>query len=132
MPLSLRVSFLTEEISPHAAAFKGRCPACGEGKLYDGYLALAGSCGHCGLDLETYDQADGPAVFVMFIVGFLVIIPMFIVEVSYSPSYWVHAALWLPWTLLLVLGFLRPVKSWLVAEQYKHKAAEGRLDDQAR
>ncbi len=110
--------------SPHRAALKGRCPKCGEGRLYAGYLKLAPKCGSCGLDLTAYDQADGPAVFVMFIVGFLVVIPALAVELAYRPPYWIHAALWLPWTVAWALALLRPIKSWMVAQQFVHNAAE--------
>ena len=115
--------------SPFAATLKGRCPNCGEGHLYAGYLKLADKCDHCGIDLSQYDQADGPAVFVMFIVGFLVVIPMLIVELSYQPPYWVHAVLWTPWTILWALILLRPVKSLLVAQQFLHKAEEATFKD---
>jgi len=114
----------TEKPSPHLAALKGRCPDCGEGRLYDGYLKLQDRCDVCGIDLGKYDQADGPAVFVMFLVGFLVVIPMLVVELMYQPPYWVHAALWIPWTAIWVLILLRPVKSLLVAQQFVHKAEE--------
>lgn len=115
--------------SPLLATLKGRCPRCGEGRLYDGYLKLSSSCDSCELPLAQYDQADGPAVFVMFIVGFLVVIPAFLVELAFQPPYWVHAVLWLPWALILVLAFLRPVKSWLVAQQFVHKAAEATFNE---
>lgn len=114
----------TTKPSPHIAALKGRCPNCGEGRLYAGYLKLNDKCDHCGIDLAGFDQADGPAVFVMFIVGFLVVIPMLIVELSFQPPYWVHAVLWLPWTIFWVLVLLRPVKSLLVAQQFIHRAEE--------
>lgn len=114
----------TSKPSPHIAALKGRCPNCGEGRLYAGYLKLNGKCDVCGQDLAKFDQADGPAVFVMFLVGFLVVIPMLIVELSFQPPYWVHAVLWVPWTVVWVLILLRPVKSLLVAQQFIHKAEE--------
>ena len=106
------------------AALRGRCPNCGEGRLYVGYLKLNEKCDVCGQDLAKFDQADGPAVFVMFLVGFLVVIPMLIVELTFQPPYWVHALLWLPWTVMWVLILLRPVKSLLVAQQFIHKAEE--------
>ena len=114
--------------SPYVATLKGHCPACGEGRLYQGYLKLANTCDKCGMDLAKYDQADGPAVFVMFIVGFLVVVPAFVVEFIFQPPYWLHALLWLPWTIVLVLIFLRPVKSLLIAQQFLHKAEEAKLD----
>jgi len=116
-------------LSPHQAAFRGRCPKCGEGRLYGGYLKLAERCESCGLDLDQYDQADGPAVFVMFIIGFLVVVPMLIVELAYRPPYWVHAVLWLPWTVVLALAFLRPIKSWMVAQQFIHNAEEANFKE---
>jgi len=109
---------------PYLAALRGRCPNCGEGRLYSGYLKLADKCESCGLNLAAFDQADGPAVFVMFFVGFLVVVPMLVVELAYHPPYWVHAALWVPWTIFWVLLLLRPVKSLLVAQQFIHKAEE--------
>ncbi len=116
-------------VNPYAATLKGRCPSCGEGRLYAGYLKLRDKCDSCGLELATFDQADGPAVFVMFIVGLLVVIPAFVVELKFQPPYWLHAVLWGPWAIFLVLIALRPVKSLLVAQQFKHKAEEGRLDN---
>ncbi len=83
--------------------------------------------GH-GLDLAFADSGDGPAVFIMMIAGFIVVGLALWTEVTYSPPYWVHAVLWIPLTLFLTIGLLRPLKGWLIAQQYKHKAREGRLD----
>jgi uncharacterized protein (DUF983 family) len=79
------------------------------------------------LDLSFADTADGPAVFVMFIVGFTVVGAALAVEILFQPPYWLHLALWLPLTLLLALGLLRPLKGVLLAQQYRHNAQEGRL-----
>ena len=105
----------------------GRCPRCGEGKLFDGFLALRTECGNCKLDYGFADTADGPAVLIMLIVGFIVVGGALAVEITYQPSYWVHDLLWLPLTLLLSLILLRPVKALLFAQQFRHKAEEGRL-----
>jgi uncharacterized protein (DUF983 family) len=113
--------------SPFITGLLGRCPRCGEGKLFSGFLALRRRCEHCGLDFSFADSADGPAFFVMFISGFIVAGSALIVEVLYAPPYWVHALLWGPLILLTTLGPLRPVKGLLIALQYHHKAAEGRL-----
>jgi len=104
------------------------CPRCGEGKLFTGFLTIPPKCDKCGLDYAFADAGDGPAVFIIMIAGFIIVGLALYVEFTYQPPYWVHAVLWIPLTLLLTVGLLRPLKGWLVAQQYKHKAREGRLD----
>jgi uncharacterized protein (DUF983 family) len=111
------------------AALLGRCPRCGEGPLFAGYLDLAPQCFRCGLDYSGFDPGDGPAVFVILIVGFLVAGGALLVEVAFQPPYWVHALIWLPAILILSFGFLRLAKSTLLVLQYKHRAGEARLLD---
>lgn len=106
----------------------GRCPRCGEGKLFAGFLSLAPACSACGLSYEKLDQGDGPAVFIILIAGFVVCGLALWVEVNYEPAYWVHIALWTPLTLLITLGLLRPLKALMVFQQYRMRAEEGRLD----
>ena len=113
--------------NPFSVGIRGRCPRCGEGRLFAGFLNLAPRCSACGLDLSFADSADGPAVFVILIVGFVVAGAALLVEVAYSPPIWVHIVVWMPLVLVLCLGFLRPLKGVLVALQYHHKAGEGRL-----
>jgi uncharacterized protein (DUF983 family) len=74
----------------------GRCPACGHGKMFSGYLTLAPRCKMCGLDYSFADSGDGPAVFVILVTGFIVVGAALYVEMVYSPPYWLHAALWGP------------------------------------
>ena len=102
---------------------RGRCPRCGDGKLFKGFLGLRDRCESCGLDYGFADAGDGPAVFVILIGGFIVVFAAMAVEVAYSPPYWVHAALWIPLILLVTLGPLRPLKGVLIALQYHHMAA---------
>ena len=104
-----------------------KCPRCGKGRLYAGFLRLAPNCNVCGLDYAFIDSGDGPAVFVIMIAGAIVVAAALIVEVKYQPSFWVHAVLWLPLTLAVTLWPLRAIKSLLIALQFHHKAAEGRL-----
>ena len=110
-----------------AAGLAGRCPACGRGKLFSGYLALAPRCNGCGLDYSFAEAGDGPAVFVILITGFIVVGAALFVEMAYAPPYWLHALIWGPLAILLPLLLLRSFKGVLVALQYKHKAEEGRL-----
>ena len=105
---------------------RARCPRCGKGKLYSGLLDLPKSCSVCGLDYSGFDVGDGATVFVILIVGAIVTGSALLVEVAYQPPLWVHAALWLPSILILSLGLLRLIKTWLIVQQYKHRAAEAR------
>ncbi len=105
----------------------GRCPRCGRGRLFQGFLALRPRCERCGLDYSFADSADGPAFFVMFLSGFIVAGSALAVEILYSPPYWVHAVLWGPLILVTTLLPLRPMKGLLIALQYHHQAAEGRF-----
>jgi len=116
---------------PIVSGLIGRCPRCGKGRLFQGFLKLAPRCESCGLDFSFADSADGPAVFVIFISGFIVAGSALAVEMLYAPPYWVHALLWGPLILITGLGPLRPIKGLLIALQYHHQAAEGRLSGDA-
>lgn len=115
-------------VSPYLAGIRCRCPRCGQGKLFAGFLDLAKRCDVCGLDNRFADAGDGPAVFVILIAGFLVVGLAVVVEFIWRPPYWVHAVLWIPAVLFVTLGMLRPLKGVLVALQFHHKAAEGLID----
>src|SRR6187399_2751297 len=106
-----------------------RCPRCGKGKLYAGFIDLRPACESCGLDYAFIDAGDGPAIFIIMIAGAIVVGAALIVEVKYQPPFWLHALLWLPLILATTLLPLRSMKSLLIALQYHHKAAEGRLID---
>lgn len=113
--------------SPFSTGLAGRCPRCGEGKLFDGYLKLRPRCSACGLDFAFADSADGPAVFIMLIAGFFVLGLALYVEIAYEPPIWLHLALWLPLALVTCLALLRPMKGIAVALQYVNRAQEGRM-----
>ncbi len=123
---------MTEERSPISTrtavlrGLSGRCPRCGEGRLFDGFLAVRSECEHCGLDYGFIDSGDGPAVFVIFFAGFVVTGAALVTEALYSPSLWVHAALWAPLTAALAVLPLRPLKGVMIALQYHFQAAEHR------
>jgi len=115
-------------ISPIMAGLTCRCPQCGKGRLFQGFLTLRPRCEACGLDYSFADAGDGPAVFVILFAGFVVVGLALIVEFRYQPPFWLHALLWGPLILLVTLGPLRPFKGVLIALQHYHSAAEGRLD----
>ena len=106
-----------------------RCPRCGRGKLYGGFLDLRPNCESCGLDYAFIDSGDGPAIFIIMLAGAVVVAAALIVEVKYRPPFWLHAALWLPLIAVTTLLPLRSMKSLLIALQFHHKAAPGQLID---
>jgi uncharacterized protein (DUF983 family) len=111
-----------------ATGLRGRCPRCGEGRLFSGLLGLAPRCQACGLDFDFSDAGDGPAVFVIMIVGFIVVGLALYVEFTFGPPFWVHALLWVPLILALSIGLLRPLKGFLIAQQYLHRAGPGQIE----
>ena len=112
------------EVSPFSAGMRCRCPRCGIGPLFDGFLTVAETCTTCGLDLKSADSGDGPAVFVIFIVGPIVTLLALWVEAAYEPPYWLHMVLWGPAILGGSLALLRPFKATLIALQYRHRAGD--------
>jgi uncharacterized protein (DUF983 family) len=113
--------------SPYLTGLLCRCPRCGKGKLFDGFLTLRSNCHACGLDFGFADAGDGPAIFVIMIAGAIVVGAALVTEVKYQPPYWLHAVLWIPLILAVTLWPLRGLKSLLIALQYHHKASPGHL-----
>lgn len=114
--------------SPYRSGLAGRCPRCGKGPLFSGFLALRPHCEACGLDYSFADAGDGPAVLVILLAGLIVVALALVVEITHAPPFWAHAALWGPLILVVTLAPLRPLKGLFLAIQYHHKAAEGRIE----
>ena len=112
-----------------AAALRGRCPRCGDAPLFSGMATFAPKCRACGLDFSAFNVGDGPAAFLIFIVGGIVVALAIAVELTLSPPWWLHALLWLPLTFILTVGLLRLAKAALLALEYKHRAGEGRVGE---
>ncbi len=110
--------------SPLLAGLALRCPNCGKGRLFKGYLKLADRCAACGEDLSAFEQGDGPAVFVTLILGFVVVGLALYVETAYMPPLWVHAVLWLPLTLGGSLALLPPLKGLLIGFHFRYRKGE--------
>lgn len=96
--------------------------------MFQGFLKVAPSCDRCGYDLAKADSGDGPAVFVILIAGFLCAFAMLFTEIAFSPPIWVHILIFLPVTLGVCLGLLRPLKGVMLAAQFSNKASEARHD----
>lgn len=107
--------------SPFATGLRGRCPACGQGALFDGFLHVRANCPTCGADFGGQDAGDGPVAFIVLIVGAIVVGLALVVEVSYQPPVWLHLLLWLPLALILCLALMRPFKGVMIALQFKHR-----------
>lgn len=116
-------------LSPVATGLRGRCPRCGEGKLFCGFLKVAPRCDVCGLDYDFADSGDGPAVFIMLICGFAVVGFALWLELSFEPGLLMHLLTTLPVGLLLCVGPLQPLKGMMIALQYANRAEVGRLSE---
>jgi uncharacterized protein (DUF983 family) len=110
--------------SPYVTGLSGRCPRCGRGRLFAGFLRVAPRCESCGLDLSQQDSGDGPAAFIILIVGFLVVGGALVVEVKYGWPIWLHLLVWLPLTIILCTAMTRPLKGLLIALQYRYRRHE--------
>lgn len=109
-----------------AAALKGSCPRCGDGRLFAGPLRFAYRCGACSLEYSQFNVGDGPAAFLILIVGAVLVVGALLLDAAAEPPWWVHLV-WLPVGLLLTAGGLRLAKAWLLGAEYRHRAREGRI-----
>jgi uncharacterized protein (DUF983 family) len=116
-------------VHPALAGLACRCPACGKGRLFKGYLKVVETCDVCGKDLSKADSGDGGAVFIILIVGGVVSFLALYTELTVRPPMWVHMILWMPLTLILSLALARPFKGLMLAMQFHNKASEHRTDE---
>ncbi len=112
--------------SPLGLAIGGNCPRCGAHSLFAGMVRFAPKCRACGLDFDAFNVGDGPAAFLIFIVGAIVTVAALMLDASVEPPWWVHL-IWVPVTAGLTIGGLRVGKAWLLAQEYRHRAREGRI-----
>jgi uncharacterized protein (DUF983 family) len=118
------------DTSPFIAALTCRCPRCGRGKLFSRLLNMNERCGACGLNYAFANSGDGPAVFAIFILGFLCLGGALIAEFKFGVPWWMHVVLWGILTPLVAIYLLRFLKALLIAVQFKYKAEEGRLAEE--
>jgi uncharacterized protein (DUF983 family) len=114
------------EPAPLAAALKGDCPRCGARTLFAGWVKFAPKCRGCGLDFDGFNVGDGPAAFLILIVGAIVVIGALALDAAAEPPWWVHL-IWVPVAAALTIGGLRLAKAWLLGQEYRHRAGEGRI-----
>jgi uncharacterized protein (DUF983 family) len=108
------------------AALSGACPRCGARTLFAGWVSFAERCPACGLDYSSFNVGDGPAAFLIFIVGTITVVGALVVDGSFAPPWWMHLV-WVPVAAALTIGGLRLSKGWLLAQEYRHRAREGRI-----
>ena len=116
-------------VSPFSAGMRCRCPNCGVGQLYRGFLKFKDHCEACDADLTVADVGDGGSWFVMFVALIIIVPAAMFFQLAVSPPAWVHFILWPPVVVVLCVFLLRPFKATLFALQWKHKAGEARLED---
>ncbi|MDE2444999.1 MAG: DUF983 domain-containing protein [Alphaproteobacteria bacterium] len=116
------------DISPFKTGLAGKCPRCGRGKLFNGYLTVAKSCTNCGLSFSFADAGDGAAWFVLLFVCVFGVGSILGIEVAYSPPFWVHVLIAIPVLIILPMVLLRPVKGMFLCQQWKMGAREGRQE----
>jgi uncharacterized protein (DUF983 family) len=109
------------------AAVRGLCPRCGARGLFAGAVRFSDRCHRCALDFTQFNVGDGPAAFLIMIVGAIVTLGAVTLELSAQPPFWVHILIWLPVTAILVVGLLRVAKGGLLVLEYRNRAREGRL-----
>lgn len=132
-PMDKNARFIDEtgrlwpQLSPYATGTRGRCPRCGQGHIFSGFLTISDKCEVCGLDYSYADPADGPAIFVQLFACVPGVLFAILLEIYASPPFWVHLVVSLPLVIASTVLPLRPIKGWLVASQFYFKAGEGRL-----
>ena len=118
---------LYPEQSVLSTGLKGRCPRCGEGQLFRSYMKPVKACANCGLDMSFAEEGDGPAVFAILILGFAIAGMALMMEYTFRQPVWVHIIVWIPVTMILVIGFLKVLKGIMIAAQFKTGAREGKI-----
>lgn len=108
-------------LSPLSTGLSCTCPRCGKASLFEGFLKVRETCPNCGLDLKNEDSGDGPAVFIIFVLGGTVVPLALWIETLFEPPLWVHAVLWSGAVLGGTVALLRPLKAYTIALQFKHK-----------
>lgn len=112
-----------------SAALLGLCPQCGSRTLFDGLIRFASRCRVCGLDLASFNVGDGPAAFLTLVIGTVLCILAIWLQLAVEPPFWVHIVLWLPLSVLMVIGGLRITKAWLLGAEYRRHAGEHRFGE---
>ena len=112
-----------------STGLRGRCPNCGEGTLFDGFLKFARACEGCGESFDLEDAGDGPAVFVIFITGFIIVPLAIAFQFITDAPYWLTLVIWIPILVIASLALLRPLRGIMFNLQWDNEALEIRSDE---
>lgn len=116
-------------LTPFLAGARGRCPNCGTGPLFAGFLTVTPRCAACGYDLAASDSGDGPAVFVILVVGFIAVFGAMFTMIAFRPPVWVPLVVWIPAAAVLCVALLRPMKGLMIAAHVRNRTLRGGRDD---
>ena len=99
------------------------CPRCGVPSIYAHSFTLnvRDSCPNCGLELKNHDSGDGPAVFLIFILGLLLVPLALWFDSAFAISLWLHAIIWTIAAITICIGTMQPLKAYFIALDYKHR-----------
>ncbi len=114
---------------PFSTGLKGRCPQCGEGSLFNGFLTFAKNCEGCGADFSIENAGDGPAVFIILLAGIIIIPLALAFQLITDAPMWLTLMIWIPILTVFCLGLLRPMRGIMFNLQWVHQAREARSDD---
>lgn len=114
------------EPAPIAAALSGACPRCGARSLFGSWVGFAPKCRACGLDFSSFNVGDGPAAFLILVIGAVLVTAALLVDGAWTPPWWVHL-IWIPIGLAMTIYGLRFGKALLLGQEYRHRAREGRM-----
>ena len=115
-------------VDPIRAGLTASCPRCGQGRLFNGLTTLRPACTNCGLDYSFIDAGDGPVIFVILLVDFIVVGLAVWTEINFQPPIWVHVLLFGPLAIGASLWLLRSLKALLIAMQFRNNARPGTID----
>jgi uncharacterized protein (DUF983 family) len=115
-----------EQVSSIQSAVTGACPRCAAHTLFSGWVRFADRCRACGLDFSSFNVGDGPAAFLIFVVGTVTVVGALLLDAAAEPPWYVHL-IWIPIAAALTILGLRFSKGWLLTQEYRHRAREGRI-----
>lgn len=111
-------------IDPIRAGLLCRCPNCGRGRLFEGFLKVVDRCAVCGFDFTRLNTGDGAAIFIMQIAGGLVVFTALFVQIAYEPPIWALVGVALPAAAAVSLGLMRPGKGLMIALQMRNRSSD--------
>lgn len=115
---------MADRVPALTAGLSCRCPRCGVGPLYRGFLTVDDRCSHCGLDYSRIDTGDGPAFFLICIMGAIVVPIALMIAMNYAMPLWLHGIIWTVVVLGITLGTIRPAKAYMIALQYRNRPGD--------